>query len=182
MMGEGVTVQSVEEITTPDGSFGAKVKYAVADIRKLRYRPFDKNEGQPKGENPMTFELKGSTLTVHEPAAPDKGKLEGKPPVPGPDEMEAQITMFRPILAGMRLTLQISGADGVESSDATHIKDGQVTLVDAQLDKVMQQPEVFRKLMELVGQPISQSQVAAAFKGVDGLVLEVNPSVTIKLK
>src|SRR4051812_33796088 len=58
-LGEGVTLKSHEEISTPDGKTGVKVVYAVADIRKVKYNAFGAKGKDGGKAKPMTFGLQG---------------------------------------------------------------------------------------------------------------------------
>ncbi len=40
-LGEGVTVKSHEEVKSADGTSGVKIVFAVADLAKLKYVPFE---------------------------------------------------------------------------------------------------------------------------------------------
>lgn len=183
-LGEGVTVKSHEPVKMPDGREGVKVTYAVADLSKLKYQPFDakeKDEGEEK--KPMTFALSGGTLTVSIP--PDKTKEksgEEKPKMPA-EQMQAQMAMMKPMFAGMRMAVQIKGGGGIASSDASHLSGDTVTIMDVQFDKLMEKPEVFGKFMESADdKSMTAAQAAEQFKGVDGIKIEGKEKVTIKLK
>ena len=52
-LGEGVTLKSHEEVTMPDGKSGVKVTYAVADIRKVKYTPFNAKGKDGASGKPM---------------------------------------------------------------------------------------------------------------------------------
>ena len=181
-MGEGVTVKTHEDVTMPDGRGGVKVTYAVADIRKLKYTPFEAKSQDGAAAKPMTFSLEGDTLTLVNP--PDEAAAKEKPAVPKmpKEQMEAQMAMMKPMFAGMRMSMTVKSASGIASSDASHLEGDTVTLLDMQIDKLMEKPETFSKFMESADQKPTQAEMAEMFKGVDGIKVEAKKSVTIKLK
>lgn len=181
-LGEGVTVKSHEEVSTPDGKGGVKVTYAVADIRKVKYSPFNAKDKESGKGAPMTFTLEGDTLSVINPPDPAKGdKPAEKPEIPK-EQLQAQMAMMKPMFAGMRVSMDVKGAAGIASSDATHLNGDTVTMLDMQIDKLMDKPEIFMQFMEAAEKDLTQAQAAEMFKGVDGIKVEGKKSVTIKLK
>ncbi|MCE9519131.1 MAG: hypothetical protein K8R87_06225 [Verrucomicrobia bacterium] len=183
-LGEGVTVKSHEPVKMPDGREGVKVTYAVADINKLKYQPFEaKDGGENEDKKPMTFALSGGTVTVNLP--PDKPKEKSgdeKPKMPA-EQMQAQMAMMKPMFAGMRMAVQIKGGSGIASSDASNLSGDTVTIMDINFDKLMEKPEVFGKFMESAeDKSMTPAQAAEKFKGVDGIKIEGKEKITIKLK
>ncbi len=182
-LGEGVTVKSHEPVKMPDGREGVKVTYAVADINKLNYQPFDAKGGEGGESKPITFALKGDTLNVSLP--PDKPKEKSapeKPKMPA-EQMQAQMAMMKPMFAGMRMAVQIKGGSGIASSDASNLSGDTVTIMDIQFDKLMEKPEVFGKFMETADdKDMSPAKAAEQFKGVDGIKVEGKEKIMIKLK
>jgi hypothetical protein len=182
-LGEGVTVKSHEAVKMPDGREGVKVTYAVADINKLKFQPFDAKDKDGGENKPITFTANGGTVTVSMP--PDKPKSAppaDKPKMPA-EQMQAQMAMMKPMFAGMRMAIQIKGANGIASSDATNLSGDTVTIMDIQFDKIMEKPEVFGKFMETADdKDMSPAKAAEAFKGVDGIKVEGKEKITIKLK
>jgi hypothetical protein len=181
-LGEGVTLKSHEEINTPDGKGGVKATYAVADIRKLQYTPFNAKSKDGEKSKPMTFTLSGDTLTVVQPPDDETPKTEpAKPQVPK-EQMQAQLAMMKPMFAGMRMSMQVKGGSGIASSDAAHLEGDTVTLMDIQIDKLMDKPEIFGEFMEAADKNMTQAEAAQILKGIEGIKVEDKKSVTIKLK
>lgn len=181
-MGEGVTVKSHEEVTTPDGKTGVKVTYTVADIRKVKYAAFNAKDKESGKEQPMTFTLEGDTLTLVSPPDPQKGETKVEKPEIPKEQLQAQMAMMGPMFAGMRMTMEVKGGAGIASTDATHFAGDTVTMLDMQIDKLMAKPEVFMQFMEAAEKDMTQAQAAEMFKGVDGIKVEGKKTVTIKLK
>jgi len=188
-LGEGVTVKSHEEVKTPDGKTGMKVVFAVADLSKLKYVPFEpEQEGKPATVNePMTFALSGSTLTITNPDADKKkGGGEGaQPKKKSADDiamMKSQMAMMKPMFAGMHLAIEVKGANGIASSDATHLSDGTISYVDIQFDKLLDNTDAFTGFMESADGGMSAAEAAAKFSKVDGLKIEGKKVVKAELK
>ncbi len=186
-LGEGVTVKSHEEVKTPDGKSGVKVVFAVADLSKLKYVPFEpEQEGKPASKaEPMTFALSGTTLTITNPDANKKKGGDGEKPKKSPEEiaqMKAQMGMMKPMFAGMRMAVEVKGANGISSSNASHLNDGTISYVDLQFDKLMDNTDAFAEIMESGEGGMSMADVAKKFEKVDGLKVEGKEVVTVELK
>jgi hypothetical protein len=185
-LGEGVTVKSIEEMKTPDGKTGNKVTFAVADIRKLKYKPNtpDNKEGaEEKAGNEMTFALEGGTLTITNPDA-DKKKEGAEKPKRSPEEIEqmkAQMGMMKQMFAGMRMTVEVKAAGGIASSDASHQTADTVTYLDVQFDKLMENPDAFATMME-GSDNMSMADAAKKFEKVEGMKIEGGKVVKMELK
>jgi hypothetical protein len=186
-LGEGVTVKSHEEVKTPDGKSGVKVVFAVADLAKLKYVPFEpEQEGKPASKSePMTFALSSSSLTITNPEADKKKGGNAEKPKKSAEElaqMKAQMGMMKPMFAGMRMTIEVKGAGGIASSDATHFNDGTVSYLDIQFDKLMDNTDAFMEVMESGEGGMSISEAATKFSEIEGLKIEGKKVVTVELK
>jgi hypothetical protein len=183
-LGEGITVKSHEPVKMPDGREGVKVTYAVADISKLKYQPFDAKDKSSGESKPITFSVSGSAVTVNLPPDNKKGAADkpAAPKVPA-EQMQAQMAMMKPMFAGMRMAVQIKGGSGIASSDASNLAGDTVTIMDIQFDKIMEKPDVFTKFMETSDdKDMTPAKAAEMFKGVDGIKVEGKEKITIQLK
>jgi len=184
--GEGVTVKSVEEVTLPDGRGGAKVTYSFTDINKVKYQPgHAQAENQGVKQEPVTFALSGDELkvkvpqgnadNVEKPNAEDIKKMQEIDP--------AQMAMMKPMFAGMRFAFTVKAASGIASSDATHQDGDTVTLMDVQVEKLLDNADTLKKLATIMedGEP-DPKKLAEEFKGIEGIKAEEKEEVTIKLK
>lgn len=186
-LGEGVTVKSHEEVKMPDGKSGVKVVFAVADVSKLKYVPFEpEQEGKPaSGTEPMTFALSGSSLTITNPEADKKKGGEGEKPKKSAQEiaqMKAQVAMMKPMFAGMRMSVEVKGANGIASSDASHFSNDTISYLDLQFDKLLDNVDAFASIMESGESGMSMADAAAKFKDVDGIKIEGKKVVKAELK
>lgn len=187
--GEGVTVKSMEEVTLPDGRGGSKVVYAFTDVTKLTYQPGKaKAEAAGARQEPVTFALSGNELTLQVPQG-NQGSPDG--PKPSAEDLKkveeldpAQMAMMKPMFAGMRFAFAVKAAGGIASTDATHVDGDTVTLVEMQMDKLLENAEALKKFARMMneqGEPDPQ-KLAEEFKGIEGLKVESKEKVTIKLK
>lgn len=185
-LGEGVTVKSHEEVKTPDGKSGVRVVFAVADVSRLKYVPTEpKRDDKPSKTLPVTFAVSGSTLTITNPNAAKKSGGTGEKPKMSPDkaaQMQMQMAMAKPLLAGMRVTVEVKGANGIASSNATHLSDGTMTFMDLQFDKLSDNMDAFVEVVESGKNGTSIADVAKKYDKVDGLKLEGKEVVTAELK
>lgn len=182
-LGEGVTVKSHEEVNLPDGRGGVKVTYAVADINKLKYVMASGKgpEGGAEAERPMTFKMEGNTLTVTSPEdKPKSANPTPKPEIPK-EQMAAQVAMMKPMIQGMRMTVELKAANGIASSDATNVNGDTVTFIDVEFDKLLEKPEVFGEIMES-GDNLTQAEAAEKFKNVPGIKMEGKKTFNVVLK
>lgn len=182
-MGEGVTVKGIEEIKAPDGREGVKVTYAFKDVNKLKYEPGDMKE--EKNETPFAFS--GGTLTITQKHDKKAAKTETKEdpamPKPTPEQMEQQMAMMKPMMAGMRVSFRLKAANGIASTDATHVDGGTITLMDMNFDKLLANPDGMKKFATMAdNKDMSPAEAAETFKGIDGVKIEAKEKVTVKLK
>jgi len=185
-LGEGVTVKSLEEVKAADGKTGSKAVFAVADIRKLKFKPNtpDEKKTESKSDSAMTFTLEGSTLTINNPDA-DKKQGGGDKPKKSDAEiaqMKAQVGMMKPMFAGMRMTVEIKSASGIASTDASHQNGDAISILDIQFDKLLDNVDAFAEIMESGDGGMSMSEAAKKFEKVEGLKIEGKKVVKVELK
>ncbi len=188
--GEGVTVKGIEEVSMPDGRSGSKVTYAFTDVNKVKYQPGDAKATAEAGGKAITFSLKGSDLAVNlpkpDPNSAKKPSAEDTAKMKQLTEMDpAQLAMMKPMFAGMRMSFAVKSASGIASTDAAHQNGDAVTLIDMNIDKLMENPDGLKKFavaMEEGGNDFDPKKLAETFKGVDGVKFEDKEKVSIKLK
>ncbi|WP_395753070.1 hypothetical protein [Prosthecobacter sp.] len=186
-LGEGVTVKSYEELKPADGKSGVKIVYAVADLSKLKYEPYIPEQEDDKsdtGPDAMTFALQGSTLTITSLEAKDKKSGEAKGQE-SPDEiamMKSQVAMMKPMLAGMRMSVEVKAANGFASSDAAHLSNDTISFLELQFDKFTNNMDVLSSLIDAAQDDMSMADAAVKFKNVDGIKIEGKHVVKAELK
>jgi major membrane immunogen (membrane-anchored lipoprotein) len=174
---------------------GYKVIYAFKDINTVRINQNpEAKTGQPSGkEGPkkqemISFKLvKGpvSTLTITMPevenakkdATADKTKPvnEAQPAQQNPDPNAAE--MLKMVFKDMsiRIALQVDGK--IVKTNATYQDKSQVTLLDMQFGKIVENPNIFEKLNTT--QPATIEEMKAQVKEIPGLKIEMNNPVEV---
>jgi hypothetical protein len=197
-MGPGVTVKSLEDVKAADGRQGQKVAYAFANIGQLHYdtgtMPNVAVAGTPSSG--VAFVFSNGTLTVSlKSNRPAGGAPSAGGPTPAPPgaadaaaalqqvPMDQQIAMIKPMLAGMRVALRVKCPGGIASTDSTYVSGDTVTLLDVQVDKLLDNAAVLGKLGALSGsQNMSAADATQLLKGIPGVQVETKDTITIRLK
>lgn len=199
-MGAGVTVEKVEKIDK-DGRIGGRVVYKFKDINTVKYAFGDtmtdsaKDMGPPgapgdapdaPGEEPktapMTFKYEGGVLTLTNPDAKGPaGAAEGEKPAAGELDPQA-LAMMQGMFKDMKMSLKVEISDGIAETNAAHVDGNTITLAEMAFGKLLADPENLKKLSAMQMQEAGPAEVAAAFKGVDGIKIETKDEVTVKVK
>ena len=202
-MGEGVTVDKVEKIDK-DGRTGGRVVYKFKDINKVKFTyaeamsdagkdmgppgaPGDAPDapGDKPANKPMTFKYEGGVLTLvnPEPEAAAKKPAAGGDAPDAAGEIDPQsLAMMQGVFKDMKMSLKVEIADGIAETDATHVDGNTVTLMDMAFGKLLANPEHMKKLSAMQMEESTPAEVAAAFKGVEGMKIETKDTVTVKVK
>ncbi|HSP42456.1 MAG TPA: hypothetical protein VLO11_06280 [Luteolibacter sp.] len=193
-LGEGVTFEKIEPVTVGDAK-GARVTYRFADINKLRVSTEDSMSqmATPQGlpdaakpdaadKKPITFIYKDGVLTIR----PDHDKDADKPGAEDKAEAAEELNdpqameMMKQMFTDMKISYKLVAASGIAETNATHRDGDTITLMEMDMNKLMEKPENFKKLAA-----VDQDNPAAAMealKGIDGVKAEVKPEITVKLK
>ena len=193
-MGEGVTFVSAEPLKSDDGFEGTKALYAFTDVTKLRVDQDPNLSGAttggvstpPKDSNPVTFQFAQadgvSTLTV---SLKDKPKAEGGPtPAPpgGPDMDNPQmLEMMRSMFKGFKVSIDGAVAGTILKTNADHVAGSRVTLLEMDMEKLMQDEAQLKKVQKMLGPTASVSELKPYLKDVKGLKVN-DPVVTISFQ
>ena len=193
-LGEGVTLEKIEPVTV-GASKGARATYHFADINKLRVstddsvKQMNKPEGLPGEEKPKTpkkkpivFNYKDGVLTIvpnndkndERPGAADKA--EAAENLDNPEAM----AMMKQMFADMKVSIKLVAESGIAETNATYRDGDTITLMEMDMNKLMEKPENLKKFGEIDQQ--NPAAAMEALKGIDGVKAEVKPEVTVKLK
>jgi hypothetical protein len=192
-LGEGVTLEKIEPVTVGT-SKGARATYRFADINKLRISTEDSMKGvaapgglpeeeKPRAESkPIVFNYKDGVLTIvtNNDKNAEKPDAEKKAEAAQNLEDPQAMAMMKQMFADMKMSVKLVVDGGIEETNATHREGDTITLMEMDMNKLMEKPENFKKLGE-----VDQNDPAAAMealKGIDGVKVEVKPEVTVKLK
>ena len=80
----------------------------------------------------------------------------------------------------MKISLKLVADGGISESNATYTKGDTVTLMDVNFGKLMENADVMKKLAKADPKDISAAMVV--LKGIDGVNVEPQQTVTVKLK
>ncbi len=185
-LGEGVTFVKSEPVTV-GANKGARATYKFADISKITVSPGDGMKDMSPGgdqapagddEKPVTFKFSDGVLTIimPEPKKPDGDKKEAPEEEENP-QMEA---MMKQMLGDMKMSFKIVADSGIAETDATNHEGNTITLMEMEMGKLLDNPEVMKKLK--TANQESPEAAMALFKGVEGVKMETKQKVTVKLK
>ncbi|MEP4077503.1 hypothetical protein [Haloferula sp.] len=186
-MGDGVTVKAVEKIDE-DGRKGGRVIYEFKDINTVKYQfgdsVSDMGDGmKPPGEEapeekPMTFVYKDGVLKLANPGAgdpdPDSGEAEE-------EEMDEQsLMMAKQMMGDMKMSLKLEIPGGIAETNASHVDGNTVTFMEMEMGKLLEDPEKFKAFSK--AKPETPAAMQEALKGIEGVKIEANEEVSVKLK
>jgi hypothetical protein len=192
-LGEGVTLEKIEPVTVGT-SKGARATYRFVDINKLRISTDDSmkqmsqlgglpDAEKPKAEKkPIVFNYNDDVLTI----APNAGKTDEKPAATDKSEAAENLenpeamAMMKQMFTDMKVSIKLVAESGIAETNATHRDGDTITLMEMDMNKLMENPGNFKKLGDIDQQ--NPAAAMEALKGIDGVKAEVQPEVTVKLK
>lgn len=192
-MGEGVTVEKVEAIDA-NGRKGGKITYAFADINKLKYSYGDSVSEMGEGmegdsgpaeeaaeaNKPILFSYKDGVLTVKNQEAAEAVSDEKEKEAPAEEVDEAGLAMAKQMMGDMKMSFKIEIPGGIAETNAAHVDGNTVTFMEMEMGKLLENPEKFKELN--AAEPESIAEMQEILDGVEGVKVEAQEEVTIKLK
>ncbi len=175
---------------------GYKAIYAFRDINTLRINqnpgnktgmPTDGKDKSQKKEEIINFKfVKGpvSTLTVTMPETEkdkkpaDEVKQDGQQNTGEADPASAEMTKMIFKDMSIRLVLEIEGA--IVNTNATYRDKSQLTLIDMNFGKIIENVKAFEKLNAM--QPKTIEETKELVKGIEGLKIEMNNPVVVSFQ
>ena len=189
-MGEGVTFVSAKKIDDEKVS-GFVAVYAFTDISKVK---LDQNPAEsmptPDGakagpkpdqkKEPVTFKFtKGSPAELVVKMPPPEFKNEPKKGQPeGADEMA--MGMMKQMMKDMKVKMSVEVAGTIKETNAEYRDGSRVTLMEMDFNKLLADPEKFKKLAKENPKTLQESK--ALMKGIDGMKVETAPEVRNKFQ
>jgi len=199
--GEGVRYAKHESDQDADGWKGYTATYEFDDIRKVRIdqnsmpgkaKEFVDSTGKPLSEGKagaITFDLNGDTLVVKSSFV--KESLEGIVDQDQVDQAKKMgmspseaIKMSAGMTRGMKIGYYIRAEGGIAETDASHVSGDTVTLSEADVSKVLLDPDLAPFVDRAAADPasVSSGDYLDLVGKLDGLVIETKEQVAIKLK
>ncbi len=190
-MGEGVTLVSVEPIDNGDMSKGYRAIYAFEDVRALTIEqnaeppipdamgaPVDLPEGASEA---FAFDFtpgSPAALSIHIPVPdPEDFNNTSAEPASKNDLQSPPIEMLREMFKGARISLQVEVDGDIMETDASYRTGNQVTLMDINLEALLEDPEQFENLSQQ--QPSSIAEARALLEEIDGIQVETQEVIQI---
>jgi hypothetical protein len=193
-MGKGVKFSKGEKLSEKNRE-GYLAVYIFEDINDL---VLDQNpsEVMPMGEaaendessgNKINFKFtKGivSDLTVIMPEEKFSEKKEDdyETPAEGNDDPidEEAIEQLKTFIKDFRITIQLIVDGDITETNATYVKENEITLLNMNLEKLMDSPEKLTELEKYNN--ISLSEAKELFKKIPGMKFELNEKINVQFK
>ena len=188
-MGSGVTFVSAKKIDNEKGN-GFIATYAFKDINTLQ---LDQNPGDvmPTGAagggakstsktEPVTFKFaKGPSaeLVIKMPVPDLKKTVKPEQPA-GMEDMAMQ--MMKQMFKDMKMSMSVEVAGTIKETNAEYQDGSRVTLMEMDFNKLLADPEKFKKLAKENPKTLQESK--ALMKGLEGVKVEAAPEVKIKFQ
>lgn len=199
--GEGVRYAKHEAGKDDDGWEGYTVVYEFEDIRKVRIdqqsipgkaKEFAKAAGEdakPAETGSITFDLKGDVLTIKsgfakagmgefvDPEQLDQAKQMGMKP-------SDSIKMAAGMTKDMRVGYFVRIDGGIAETNATHVTGDLITLSDADMSKVLADPDLGVFIDKVAADPkaVTPEQQKELLGKLEAMAVETKEEVTVKLK
>lgn len=199
--GEGVRYAKHEAGKDDDGWEGYSVVYEFDDIRKVRIdqqsmpgkaEEFAKAAGgdaKPAETGSITFDLKGDVLTIKSDFAKagmgdvvnqeqfDQAKQMGMKP-------SDSIKMAAGMTRDMRIGYFVRIDGGIAETNATHVAGDLITLSDADISKVLVDPDLGIFIDKVAADPkaVTPDQQKELLGKLEAMTVETKEEVTVKLK
>lgn len=202
-IGPGVTVDKITPLTV-GGYKGYVATFKVADVTKItldKKRGADKmasaglnNEAGGSGEGgadddmAVTFTFdKNGTLFINNPMGVDDSPSAADTTVPqSADEMRQSLDMMSGFMRGLRMRLRVTVNGTITQCNATTYKDGTITLLEADFDKLLdawdQDPSLMSSMDDLKNGDMKEIQRVLSKYPPGALVVELEPKITVKIK
>jgi hypothetical protein len=187
-MGTGVTFVSAKPVDTEKGK-GFVAVYAFKDINtvKLGQDPGEMMadagpmKAEAKQEQPVTFKFAKGTPAELKIYMPEPKGKDPKAPAPaeGKEDMQ-QMEMMKQFFKDMKMTMAVEVVGTIKETNAEYKNGSRVTLVEMDFNKLLADPEKFKKLAKENPQTLQESK--ALLKGVEGIKMETTPEVKIKFQ
>lgn len=184
--GEGITLVSAREITTPIGQ-GYKATYAFTDINQLklnlnpgaalpptsRLRP--KDDG--KKQEPVTFRFQKGTPATLTIVAPPSGVSIKQDESEVPPEVLTQMMRF---LEDMKVSCVLEVSGKIQETSAQHHDTRRLTLFRLDMNNLIAAPDTLRKFLNARPQTLADAKVL--LQNVKDMQVDSAPEITVKFQ
>jgi hypothetical protein len=199
-LGEGVEYLGAEKVTGADGE-GYIARYSFKDINLLT---LDQNPGSAAptagpasspgaGPEMITFKFtpgRNAKLTIANPEvkmpdAPSEADkpAEGEAPAASEEDAAAEqmaTVMMQQMFKDMRVVVAIEFAGKIVETNASHVSGNRVTVMSLDFNKLLADPAKLKALGK--AQPKTLEETKALLAGIDGILVETKPNVTVEFR
>ena len=186
--GEGVTYISSERLKS-NGFEGVKVKYAFNDISKLNLSlisdeqvpGLDETEKEKSPDEILKFIFSRNegkaNLKIFLPSLKTEIDQEQNAEVVNDSTFQEEFENAKQMFSDMRMTLKVIPSKKIIQTDADFINDNQITLMELNINALLDKPDLFR---ELSGNKIkSLDEFRQLTKNIEGIKIESKNLVQI---
>jgi hypothetical protein len=194
-LGDGVSLQSAEEMSTDWGS-GYRAVYAFDDINDLRVNQNPSDDvpsqgGQAGGEQPSAVEYIRFSMSGARPATleiimpePEGEEIEPVDDMPeemdGPELSEQDMQGLASLYTDMRISVDVVVNGRIVETDATHRDGNRITLVDMDFNRILEEPDVIQRLAQQEAGSISE--VERLVNDIPGIKAELKRRVRVRFR
>ena len=187
-LGEGVTFVKAEPVTLGTHQ-GARITYRFDDINKLRISGDDgMSKMNSEMEAPddakddrkhMVFNYKNGVLSIQPKLDEDGEKPADKNEAPK-EQTAQEMAMMKQMLTDMKVSMKLVIDSGIAETNASHHENNTITIMEMDMNKVLEKPENLKKLTDLDNE--SPAEAMKTMSQINGIKVETKPEITIKLK
>ncbi len=188
-LGEGVKYISAKELKD-NGREGYRAIYEFEDVNKVKMdqdvsdkAPSMGGENEETPEDDINFEFtKGSpaTLIIYMPEEKEEAETEEETEVEaefGGEEDGEWTEEMKNMMSGFRISIQIEVDGDIVETNATHVDASTITIMEMSFDKLLEDPEQFKKLKNL--NDASYEETRELLKDIPGIKFETNEKVEV---
>ena len=190
-MGEGVSLVSAELVTREIGS-GVKAVYSFQDVNliKINQNPAENLPGSQQ-EKPLQefvrFEFIAGNPAVLKILQPEYEQAEGDAQAKSKTESaetsaddKQMMEMLRELYKQMKIGFAVEVAGTIVATDATYVEGSQVTIMEMDFEKLMEDDATFDMLAK--AQPESMQATKELLSEFPGIKVELQPEVSIRFR
>lgn len=184
-MGEGVRFVSATPVSDSSGSMGYTALFEYDDISRVRINPMlgaptDEEESADGDAVTFGFDRAGRPrLTISIQQSGEDEDESDEYDEQSPEEAAMMASMMKPFLGGMAFSVAVKIDSGIHSTDASYVDGDTVTIMDFQMDKILDNEKLFSKVVasSSVSEKDIQKDLAAA-----GVRIEAKETVTVDFR
>ncbi len=195
--GEGVTLQSAEEVNTDWGG-GYRAVYSFEDVNQVKINQNPSNDvpaqgaqmgpDQPRAEEYIRFEMDSGQPNTLDVILPEQGdaelesqnEAEGNGSAETGDVAQQEIESLAELYRDMRISVDVMVDGRIVDTDATHVEGNTVTLLDMDFNRIIERPEMLEELASREAGTITEVQQTV--NDIPGIKVEVQPRVRVRFQ